>query len=273
MSKKGWDLHMHSTSSDGSYTPKELLDAAKEAGLKGISITDHDTVAAYDEDLYSYASQIGVELITGVEFSTIYEQLPVHILGYNIDVKNQSLKKLCLAHATRREDRNKKILKKLEEYGVLITYDELLAQGGNTIGRPHIAHLLMEKGVVSSIKEAFEKWIGDGKKCYERGKIFSPKEAIDTIRLAGGVAILAHPILYKKKSTIKGLLNRFDFDGMECYYAAFSEDQKYRIVKIANEHSLLVTGGSDFHGDTKPYIKIGASYTNEEDLERLLAHE
>ncbi len=273
MTKKGWDLHMHSTCSDGTSTPEELIDGAKERGLAGISITDHDTTAAYQPKLISYAKEQGVDLVTGVEFSTMDQELPVHILGYKINPEASSVIELCEAHQKRRKDRNEKMIKKLNQHGIDISYAELESKGEKSIGRPHIAHLLIEKGVVSTVKEAFEKWIGDGKKAFDRGESFSPKDAIDVIRDAEGVAILAHPILYRKKAIIKGLLAKYKFDGMECYYAAFSEDQKMRMVTIAKNHNLLVTGGSDFHGETKPYIKIGASYTNSEDIKKIKQYE
>lgn len=272
MDKKGWDLHVHSTCSDGTYTPKELIDEAKAKSLTGLAITDHDTVAAYTQNLYDYAKENAIGLITGVEFSTIDDKTPVHILGYRFDTDHKAVTDLCQAHVIRRQERNQAILAKLKDYGIEISYDELLAQGGHTIGRPHIAKLLIEKGVVNTIKEAFNRWIGDDQKCYARGRIFSPKEAIETIHKAGGLAFLAHPILLKKRAVIKGLLNRYKFDGMECYYGTFSEDKKKQMVEIAGHFNILTSGGSDFHGSTKSYVRLGVSYTNENEIERIMNH-
>ncbi len=269
MSEKGYDLHMHSTCSDGTATPKELIDGAKLANLKGISITDHDTTAAYTKDLFDYAKEQNIGVIQGAEFSTFLDKTPIHILAYGYDIENQSLKDLCLAHINRRKDRNDQILASLKKHSIDISYEELLLPGSHVIGRPHIAKALMEKGVVSSIKEAFDIWIGDDRKCFAAGVKFKPQETIDIIHGAGGLAVLAHPILLKKKGLIKNILNQFNFDGMECYYAAFSESQKYQMVKIAKEYDLIMTGGSDFHGETKPYIKIGASYTNDDEMNKL----
>lgn len=273
MDKRGWDLHVHSTCSDGTFSPKQLIDEAKLKNLKGISITDHDTVSAYTKELYDYAKEQEIGLLTGVEFSTIDDMMPVHILGYRFDISHQSITDLCKAHESRREERNKAIIDKLQKEGVDINYEELLKQGHKTIGRPHIANLLIEKGVVRNIKEAFDHWIGDGQKCYARGRIFSPKEAVETIHAAGGLAFLAHPILLKKRSVIKALLNRYKFDGMECYYGTFSEDQKNKMVQISEHFNILASGGSDFHGTTKAYVKLGASYTNDFDMERIMNHE
>ena len=260
---------MHSTCSDGSYDPKKLIEEAQKIGLAGISITDHDSIMAYTPELFGYAKENGIELIPGVEFSTMVQEMPVHILGYNVDLNDPGLKGLCEAHKIRRKERNLSIIKELKKHGIQIEEEELLALGSKTIGRPHIAKLLIDKGVVSSIQEAFDYWIGDSKKCYVSGRMFSPAETIEVIHKAKGKAILAHPILLKKKAVIKGLLQNNQFDGMECYYAAFSEAQNEQMVKLAQNFNLIMTGGSDFHGDAKPYLKIGISYTNEEQINRL----
>ncbi len=269
MDEKRWDLHMHSTCSDGTYEPEKLIDEAKRIGLTGISITDHDTVLAYTPKLFNYAKENGIELITGVEFSTMDQERPVHILGYHFDINDSGLKGLCEAHKERRRLRNLAILKALKKYNVHIEEEELLALGTKTIGRPHIARLMIDRGVVSTIQEAFDHWLGDGKKCYVQGKKFSQKEAIEVIHQAKGKAVLAHPILLKKKAIIKTLLENNSFDGMECYYAAFSQEQNEQIVKIAEKFNLVMTGGSDFHGEAKPYLKVGSSYTNENQMNRL----
>jgi 3',5'-nucleoside bisphosphate phosphatase len=264
------DLHCHSNFSDGTDTPEELIDKALEIGLSGLSITDHDTVNAYERAL-PYANEKGLSLIVGVEFSSFYKTEPIHILGYQIDRQHNRVKELCDWHSHRRERRNRAIIEKLQGLGVSISYEELLERAvgkQQTLGRPHIAYLLVEKGIVSSIKGAFDSWIGEGKKAYVSGEVFPVEKTIEVIHAAKGAAILAHPHLIKSKRILKEVL-AYPFDGIEGYYARMSSNQELPFVRIGKEKGWLITGGSDYHGDAKIYNLLGSSWVGEETFEQL----
>lgn len=263
-----YDLHMHSTFSDGTDTPQGLIDLAKASGLAGISITDHDTTIAYSPDLFTYAKEQEIELIPGVEFSTIFEKRPIHILGYCFDLENEGILQLVERHKARRRERNQQILERLDKIGMKITEEEITSKGQNSIGRPHIALVMVEKGYVETIADAFQQYIGDEKPCWTQGRQFSVQETIEAIHKANGAAVFAHPILLKRQNFIKKVAT-LGFDGMECYYARFSKEQSKAMFKIAQRYNLLVTGGSDYHGSVKEFNRMGSSYTSQEALERL----
>jgi hypothetical protein len=263
------DLHCHSTYSDGSLSPLELLQLAKANGLKGLSITDHDTIEAYASAIPA-AQEVGVELISGVEFSAMHNEASVHILGYAFDLSNQPLQAFCQRHKQRRENRNQAILDKLAALGMPVSKDDieeclsiLLPHEKCTIGRPHIAQVLVKKGFVETVTEAFGKYIGEGRPCYARGETFSVEETISVIHNANGVAIIAHPHLIKDSGIVIKLLG-MNFDGLEGYYAMFSLSQQERWLKIAKNKNWLITGGSDFHGAVKPMIPLGCSWIGED---------
>lgn len=268
MMTKKYDLHVHSTCSDGSSTPEELLHLAKESGLSGISITDHDTVEAYTPKIYDLAKKLGLELIPGIELSTHLKDENVHVLGYMIDPNAVGLREFCEKHKERRRVRNGLILELLKKHKMPISIDELYQFPMGTIGRPHIAYLMVQKGYVSSIPDAFNHWIGDDKPCYASGMRFPLDETIRVIHQAGGKAVVAHPILIKRKNLIKELAS-FPFDGWECFYAKFSIEQNNTMVEIAKKHHFIMTGGSDFHGTVKPHTALGSTYTDEDNLARL----
>ncbi len=247
------DLHCHSTCSDGSDEPEELLHLAKKAYLKGLSITDHDTMAAYSPKLFALADELGIQLITGVEVSSELEGLPVHILGYGLDLNAASfLTKI----QDLRIERNRAILKKLSEKKMPIDEKEL---NFPVVGRPHIASLMVKKGYVSSISEAFSKFLKDGASCYAKGFKYQPNEVIDFIHAAKGKAVLAHPHFYKR--SFLNRLIKFSFDGIECYYGNLLKAQEAPILQVAKEKGWLATGGSDYHGKTRN-ISLGSSWVN-----------
>ncbi|MCX6986719.1 MAG: PHP domain-containing protein [Chlamydiae bacterium] len=254
------DLHTHTLYSDGSCTPKELIDLAVEAGLQALSITDHDTVEAYKEAI-PYAKDKGLLLGTGVEFSSIYKTQNVHILGYNFDIDNPLLQAFCQQQQERRKNRNLIILDKLARFRFIITADELEAVTvlQKAVGRPHIAQILVEKGYVKSIQEAFSIYLGDGKCCYEQGDNGSLEEVIHVITQAKGKVFLAHPHLIYDGLFVKQILSH-PFDGIECYYGRCSKEKERRWLKMARDRALLISGGSDFHGSMKPYISLGCSW-------------
>lgn len=261
------DLHCHTTCSDGTMTPSELLHHAKAIGLSGISITDHDTIDAYDS-APAIAKECGLLLGNGVEFSSMFRNLSVHILSYDHDLASPHIRKLCERHRQRRRKRNKAILENLSRLGMPIYEEELLAFGTHTIGRPHIATLMIQKGYVSTIKEAFQLYIGDGKPCFDAGEGISAEETIAIIHQGGGKAFIAHPHLLEHNNKIKELL-KLPFDGIECHYAKFPPEQEKRWLNIAKERGWLISGGSDFHGANKDYIQLGCSWVNEENFHKI----
>ncbi|MEI8300987.1 MAG: PHP domain-containing protein [Chlamydiota bacterium] len=264
------DLHCHSRCSDGSLTPLELLEKAHQIGLQGLSITDHDTIKAYDGELFKKAEELGLILCSGVEFSCQLKGVNVHILGYGFDVTSKQLQEFCMKHQKRRRERNLKILLKLRQHQMVITEEELESIPlVHVIGRPHIAALMLQKGYVTSIKEAFDRYLGDGKCCFDQGGAFSVDETITLIHQAGGKAFIAHPHLIKKSKIVKELLEK-KFDGLEGYYALFHKADNQRWVDRAQEKGWLISGGSDFHGDLRPFIPLGASWVDEVTFQNII---
>jgi 3',5'-nucleoside bisphosphate phosphatase len=262
------DLHCHSTYSDGSQTPTELIELALQKGLQGLSITDHDTVDAYPS-AFSIAQQKGLLLIPGIEFSSQFQQRSVHILGYSFDYSNPRLLELCQRHKQRRLERNLQILAKLKEEGFALDPEDLLKSGSSTIGRPHIAQALVKKGYLPDTATAFQKYLGDKKKCYVPGTSPTIEETLDTLHAAQGIAVLAHPHLYHSRTFVRQILT-FPFDGLECEYANMTPAENRPWIALANDKQLLITGGSDFHGLMKPSIALGATTVNEALFKRLL---
>lgn len=262
------DLHCHTTCSDGTLSPVEVVKLAAEIGLKGLSITDHDTIDAYETALPA-AKDAGIELISGIEFSAAYRRTSVHILGYAFSLSDEHILAFCRRHQERREKRNQTILQLLAKNKMPITHEELLAgfdpstAPRKTIGRPHIAQAMIRHGYVQSVQEAFSKYLKEGKPCYAAGEPFSVEETIDVIHRAKGIAVIAHPHLIEKGSTIRYLL-QMNFDGLEAYYARLPAEQEEKWIKIGQEKGWLITGGSDFHGSVKPNIPLGCSWVNEQ---------
>lgn len=249
------DIHCHTTCSDGSDEPLAVLRLAKEVGLDGLSITDHDTIDAYTPELFKAAEKLGIRLLTGIELSSELNEIPVHVLGYGFDINSPSLKAFLLEMQERRRERNRSILKKLADRKMFIAEEEL--KGHKAAGRPHIAQLMVDKGYVHSIREAFEFYLRD-----VPGFRAAPRVVIEEIHKAKGKAVLAHPHFYKKKSFMRHLLEA-PFDGIECYYALLPKGQELPMLKIAEERKLIPTGGSDYHGAIKPHIPLGCSWVTE----------
>lgn len=264
------DLHCHTTFSDGTDTPEELIQQAIDKGLSGLSITDHDTIAAYAPAL-AYAQKKNFPLLCGAEFSASYREEPIHILAYAPCLQNGAIQKLCIRHKKRREERNLKMLDKLRVLGIGIDYEDLKGLIQGTWGRPHIAHVLLQKGVVKSIQEAFDLYLAEGKRAYAPGELISVEETLAIIHQAKGKAVLAHPHLIKRSTTVRMLL-RMPFDGLECYYARFNASQEKKWIDLAQQRKWLITGGSDYHGTTKPYNILGASWVCKETFDLLYNH-
>lgn len=271
------DLHCHTSCSDGSMSPVEIIHLAKELGLSAIAITDHDSIDAYQIALPT-AQALNIDMITGIECSSVHHKMSVHILGYAYTPNSPILTDFCNRHHERRTQRNRDIMMRLATHNIIVTDEEISAlpqqgipQSQRTIGRPHIAQVMVQKGYVQSIQEAFRKYLADGECCYAPGQSVSAEETIDVIHQAGGVAIIAHPHLLQSNKLIKELLN-LPFDGLEGYYARSSLELNQKWVAIAEKKGWLITGGSDFHGNIKPNIHLGCAWTNEETYNKLREH-
>ena len=267
------DLHCHTTCSDGTLSPEEVIRLAKQIGLSGLCITDHDTIEAYQFAI-PFSKEIGIEMITGAEFSASHNGTSVHILAYSFAPDSEVIKNFCHRHIERRTNRNREILDLLAKNKMPITEEELAeysTKAKHTVGRPHIAMAMIKKGYVSNVKEAFKRYIGDGKPCYARGQTFTVEYILDVIHQANGLAIIAHPHLLEDHVTLRYLLE-LPFDGIECYYARFAPDNEKRWLEIAQKKKWLATGGSDFHGEIKPTIPLGCSWIGEETFRILQNH-
>jgi predicted metal-dependent phosphoesterase TrpH len=271
------DLHCHSTCSDGTSSPEDLVKLAVDIGLSGFSITDHDSIEAYSRAL-PIAQQHGLEMISGAEFSTVQGKVSIHLLAYAFSLDNPIIHQFCQKHHERREKRNRDILKRLDVHGMQISEEEVFSASSHelsiaqrSIGRPHIALAMIKKGYVGSVNEAFKKYLGEGKPCYAPGESFTTEETLNIIHEVNGLAVIAHPHLIENGKTLQELLE-MDFDGIECYYGRFHHDQNKRWVKIAEKKKWLITGGSDYHGEIKPDIPLGSSWVNEEAFRLLHNH-
>lgn len=255
------DLHTHSTESDGTDTPETLTHNAKEAGLSAFALTDHDTVAGI-EKAKPVAQKLGIEFVPGIELSTDYEGTEVHILGYYIDEKNESFLKQLQTFLDSRDLRNEKMAFLLQKEGFDITLDKLVAEyPDSVITRAHFARYLVEHHMVKNRETAFSKYLGNQCRCYVPREKISPFEAIKLIQSGGGVAFFAHPILchmnFERLKRFIADLKAAGLTGIEAIYSANSPGDTGNLKRIAKENGLLVSGGSDYHGANKPYIRLG----------------
>ena len=256
------DLHIHTTESDGTLTPSQVVRYAKEKGLKAIAITDHDTIHGNEEAIKEGISA-GVEVIPGVEISVDYSPGTMHMLGYFITTEDPILNEKLALLQDSRADRNPRIIEKLNKLGLSLTYDEVVqVSGGGQVGRPHMAQVLMKKGYTKSIKEAFDKYLGKGAPAYLDKFRLSAVEAITMITDAGGIPVLAHPFtLYCKSSDeldalVEKLVNQ-GLQGLEVYYSEHDERKTSSYKLLAKRYNLAITGGSDFHGKNMKGIDLG----------------
>lgn len=257
------DLHVHTTASDGSMSPKELVRQAKAIGLGAIAITDHDTTDGVQEALEEGQS-MGLLVIPAVEVSVnLDDGRSFHLLGYGIEVQNSPISELLKRTKDNRRKRNELILDKLQDLGVRIMDEDLIQMHPTAqIGRPHIALALVRKGYVSSIEEAFKRYLGYGAPAYAPKQRCSYKEAIDAIIASGGVPVMAHPHkwIYRSRGELEEVLeNLADYGLMGTEVACPDMESGFRefLLKTSARLNLIPTGGTDFHGITKPEIKLG----------------
>lgn len=246
---KQCDLHTHTTASDGTYSPVENIKRAVEKGLGAIAITDHDTVNGIGEAMVEANKYPGFTVIPGVEISTLYQGQDIHVLGYFVDYKDENFLNALSSLTSVRDKRNKMILQNLNNLGIQVKESELEAKrhGKGNVGRGHIAEILMEKGIVKSLPEAFEKYLGRGKAAYASTERISPIEAIQLIKQAKGVPVLAHPGIYGADELIP-MLSKNGLIGLEYSHPDHTEEQVAFYKGLADRYSLIKTAGSDFHG-------------------------
>ncbi len=257
------DLHTHSTASDGTFSPSELVLQAKKAGLRAIALTDHDTLSGLREFCFT-CRENGIEGIPGVEIGAKYKS-EMHILGLFVDYENPEFAAVLEELSRARAERNYKMLEKFQQDGFDLTEEDILSQKGdrdmNSCGRVHFAAVLVKKGYAADHNDAFARFIGRDQPYYVKRKAYPPDKVIQLIHSAGGLAVLAHPIYISKDERIleKVLaeLCESGLDGLESYYSQYTPEFTEVCLRLCEKFDLLPTGGSDFHGKNKPNIPIG----------------
>ncbi len=261
------DLHVHSACSDGTFTPARLAAYAAEKGLAAFALTDHDTADGLDEAARA-AEAAGVELVRGIEFSTEYREHDIHILGLDINEKQQDFVEHLRAFQKSRENRNEEMAERLRQReGFDIRIEQLhRAYGDAVLTRAHFGRWLFEKGYVRSVSEAFSLYIGDDCPCFVPRRRADPKQAIALIQKAGGIPILAHPLLYgldvKELETLILELKEAGLQGLEAIYSANTGMDESNMRRLARRMKLKISGGSDFHGKNKPFLDLGSGRGN-----------
>ena len=268
----GIDLHVHTTASDGTFAPLEVVEHAIKLNLKALSITDHDTLTGSREALSS-GIPTDLDFLTGVEISAApppfhHQSGSFHLLGYAIHLDDPALNRALDKLQAARKNRNPAIVKRLNALGIVMSLDEVREEAGAVqLGRPHIAQMLVKKGVVSSMDEAFDRFLGTGKPAYIDKYRIACSKAIDAIIEAGGIPVLAHPGLLEYEGDgqfdeLIGKLKLIGIRGVEVFYSQHTEDQMQLFAELARRHDLLLTGGTDFHGSIHPEIEMGSGKGN-----------
>jgi len=262
------DLHLHTSFSDGTFTPSELIQEAAGVGLSAISVVDHDNIDAISPAIEAGAVN-NIEVVPGIEISAEFEGIEIHILGYFIDHNDGHLRDKLEELRKVRLERVYKISDKLKSIGIDLDPQKVfeIAEDG-TVGRLHIARALVKQGAVSSTAEAFQKYVGDNCPAYVCGFRFSPLEAIKLIKQSKGIPVLAHPYVYRKDELIPQFVD-WGLMGLEIYYPEHTQSMINFYLAMAKKYSLLVTGGSDCHGRAKPEAKIGMVKLPYEYVEKL----
>lgn len=263
------DLHTHTTASDGTFSPRDLVHLSKDEGLQAVAITDHDTTSGNEEALAA-GREFGLEVVPGVEISADSPFGSVHIVGLLIDENDQGMEATLKELRDFRHTRNVKMIDKLMELGIPITMEELITEsGGDLVGRPHFAALMVKKGAVRSYQEAFQRYLKEGGEAYLDKKRLPLERAIAMINDSGGIPILAHPFTLRRRDeanfeeNVRRMVD-LGIQGMEVYYSEHGRGDVALYSDLARRYNLLVSGGTDFHGAVKPDIKLGSGYGNME---------
>ncbi|MCQ4725353.1 PHP domain-containing protein [Anaerotignum faecicola] len=263
------DLHSHTTYSDGTFTPRELVKEAAAKSLAAVAVTDHDTVNGISQALEA-GKEFNVEVISGIEFAAYYPEpngVEIHIVGLFLDHTSEKLIKKTNEITENRRRRNLEMAERLTSMGMPVSYAELTEEaGGDSYSRTHFANIMLKKGYVKTKREAFGKYISHGKPAFVPRILPTPKECIDIIKNSGGVSILAHPTLYGMNYLqIKNMakcLKDMGLCGIETMYSTYKPEQQREITRIAEALNLKKSGGSDFHGANKPDISLGIGRGN-----------
>ncbi len=265
-----FDLHVHSTASDGALTPSQLIERACELGLTALSITDHDSIDGIVPAVCEVRDRPLI-LIPGVELSTVHDGRDVHILGYFVDTENREFRARLAELRSARRDRAEMMVDALHTAGYELTLDEvlLLAEEGS-VGRSHVARVLVERGHAVDVADAFDRFIGRNRPFYVAKPVAGPVEVIESIRAAGGVAVLAHPGVTQIDDALDELVAA-GLDGLEAYHAEHTRSMQDRYAGIADRRGLIATGGSDFHGISAPGASMGSVKIPDAVLPRLFA--
>lgn len=258
---KAIDLHVHSTYSDGTLTPEELVLRAKQFNLSAMALTDHDTIDGVYEAVEA-GKKHHLEVIPGVELSTFFNNQEIHIVGLYIHYTNENFQKELKTLRDVRRNRNIQMCEKFTQLGMPLNYEEMEKKYEDAvITRAHFADFLLEKGYIKSRNEAFDRFIGPNGPCYVPRKKMDPADAIRLIQSAGGVPILAHPVLYhlgnEQMKKLMDYLCDAGIVGLEAIYSTYTMGEEIQMQKLAKERGLIISGGSDYHGANKPHIELG----------------
>ena len=265
MSEKIIDLHTHSTCSDGSMSPRELVRHAANKGLAAIALSDHDSVSGV-KDAMDEGKKVGVEVVPAIELS-VQSETETHILGYYIDIDHPLLKEALDSVMDARNRRTLNTCQKLNDLGFNVTMEEAysIAPSG-LIGRAHFARIMMEKGYISSVKEGFDKWLGVGKPAYDGSQALTARQAVELIKNIGGYSYVAHPHLIRiSDDELRAFLTdlkKYGLCGIEGYYNEYTPEMQEKFQSMAKELGLKISGGTDFHAKMKPHIEIGIGQGN-----------
>lgn len=259
------DLHVHSNKSDGSMTPSELVELAVQKGLCAFALTDHDTVDGLTEAIDAAGAHPGLEVIPGIELSSEYHGKDIHIVGLYIDHQNRDFLAQLHVFQHSRIVRNEKMCSNLREAGIDISFEKLQAEfPESVITRAHYARYLLSHGYVQSLSEAFDRYVGDHTRYFVPREKITPVQAVELIKKAHGIPVLAHPILYHMSDAhldeLVVELKKAGLVGMECIYSTYTPSEEREMKRLAARHGLLYSGGSDFHDKAKPNLELGTGY-------------
>jgi predicted metal-dependent phosphoesterase TrpH len=267
------DLHVHSNASDGKYAPEEIVARAAGLGLEFLSLTDHDTIDGIAPAIKAVVAFPKLTFIPGVEISTDVPDGEVHILGYFIDYASRELGEALKRFRDSRQERARGIVDKLRRLGIDIDLSRVREIAGDgTIGRPHIAQAMLEKGYIASFVEAFDKYIGRGGPAYVEREKMMPEDAVALVIRSGGLPVMAHPFTAPEPEATIARLKAAGLVGLEAYYKDYTDEQTAALVEIAGKYRLIATGGSDYHGlDESREVELGGVDVPREAAEQLIA--
>ena len=251
------DLHSHTTASDGTLRPRELVQAAARRGVRVLAVTDHDSTEGLPEAMAEAESLRPLEIVPGIEINCDVDGGEIHVLGYYMDYEASWFQEFCRAQRAERRARVYRIAERLASLGMPIDPDAVFALvREGSAGRPHVAQVMVDRGYVKSVREAFDRFLAAGKPANVPRKKLTPEDAVRLIRRAGGVPVFAHPGLAGRDALIPGLVGA-GLMGIECYYPEHSPSQTGNYVDICRQHGLVATGGSDFHGPRVRASQLG----------------